>query len=263
MVRQVRDRLRRHPFQAAVDLPPLFARLGLATVAFAIAFDPAVSTLVPVWPFGVLLVIGLFTRVATVATVLGALKALSVALTPANVLLTLGIAALARRIRTQGSGPLAVDPLPWRDWFPRVDWDRLATLGRRLVKTRAGYYEQYSAFSLRLPLAFVLMPVGLSFVLGGTFPVALLGVAWMAVGAVVALGLLTPWAALAAAFVFPLAVPATGSTLWFAMAFGGLALAFIDDDRVSLDERLKRRGGLFPRVRREVVLEPAPVRPRR
>lgn len=260
MVRQVRERLRRHPFRAAVDMPPLMVRLGLATVAFVIAADPGIATLLPVWPFGVLLVVGLFTRLATIATVLAALKALSTALTPANLLLVLGVTALARRVRTQGAGPLALDPLPWRDWFPRVGWDRLGRLGKRALGRWVGYYEQYSAFSLRLPLAFVLMPVGLSFALRGTFPVQLLGFLFMAVGAAIAVGFLTPWSALAAALLFPLAAPVTGSGLWFAMSFGALALAFIDDDRVSVDRRLKERGGLLPRLRREVVLEAAPRR---
>lgn len=260
MVRRIRERLRRHPFQAAVDLPPLMCRLGLATVAFVIAADPGISTLVPVWPFGILLVLGLFTRIATVATVLAALKALSLAFIPSNFLLILGVAALARRVRTLGSGPLALDPLPFREWFPALPWDQWVTSAKKLAKTRSGYYATYSAFSLRIPLAFVLMPVGVSFAVRGPFPVQLLGFVFIAVGAVVALGFLTPWAALAAALVFPLAVPVTGQGLWFAMSFGALALMFIDDTRVSVDQHLRRRGGLFPRVKREVVLEPMPGR---
>lgn len=261
MVRQVRERLRRHAFQAAVDLPPFFARLGLATVAFVIAADPDVSTTVPVWPFGVLLVLGLFTRLATVATVLAALKALSVALNPANFLLTLGVAALARRVRTQGAGPLALDPLPFREWFPAVPWDRLVGWAKRATKARSGYYATYSAFSLRLPLAFTMMPVGVSFLVRGPFAAQLLGVVFLGVGAFVAAGFLTPWAALAAALVMPLAVPLTGNGLWFALAWGALALAFIDDTRVSVDQHLRKRGGLFPRVTREVVVEPKPRGP--
>jgi hypothetical protein len=123
---------------------------------------------------------------------------------------------------------------------------------------RAG--GRYATFALRIAVA---MPLLLGFpLLSAPNPlVAALGFAW-ALGAVgVALGLFAPWAGLYAALAFPLALPVGGVPAYLALSLGALALAVTTDDTLSVDGWLRaRRGGLFPTLRTEVVLEERPGR---
>ncbi|HEV8359676.1 MAG TPA: hypothetical protein VGR28_04385 [Candidatus Thermoplasmatota archaeon] len=114
--------------------------------------------------------------------------------------------------------------------------------------------ERYGPFALRVALAVALLAGGHLLTGAPLLLVAALGVAWMAVGVALALGFLTPWSALVAAIAFLLLLP-YGYLAPAGFAVAALGLALLDDDTLALDARLARRGGLFPSVRHEVVLE--------
>ena len=128
----------------------------------------------------------------------------------------------------------------------------LALLALRRRRHAAG---AYAVFALRLALALPLLTGGMALLRGPVLAQAL-GVAWLAGGLLLALGLLTPWVALYAALAMPLALRFGGSAAWVGLAVAALALALADDDRLSLDGLLAPRGGLFPTLRVEVLLEP-------
>lgn len=128
-------------------------------------------------------------------------------------------------------------------------------LALMLAGRRGATAGRYGAFALRVALSLALLGGGMV-LLRAPLPLAqALGAAWVAGGAALALGFLTPWAALYASLAFPLIVPA-GFYVPAGLALAALGLALTDDDLLSVDKLLRGRGGLFPTFRREVVLEP-------
>jgi uncharacterized membrane protein YphA (DoxX/SURF4 family) len=251
----------------AGSVNPFLARLGLALGMLLLPLQEGTATFLPVLPIAALLLVGAFTRTAALLALFGALRGIATALQVAGLLGSLPyvfgiltLTTLARRLIVAGPGAWAIDPLPWATWFPQVDWAGLAAKRDRFMARSQQRIRETPSFAFRFPYSFALLVIGELFVLRGDPLVAALGVAWMLGGLALALGFLTPWTALYCALVIPLAIPATGSWFWLAPAVGVLPVALVQDDRITLDRLLARRGGLFPAFRREVVLEP--VRPR-
>jgi hypothetical protein len=115
--------------------------------------------------------------------------------------------------------------------------------------------DRHAVFALRMAIALLLLAEGHLLAAQGPLLVQAVGVVWMAVGIAVAAGFLAAWAAVVAALVLPLALRA-GLVAPAAFALAALALALSDDDTLALDAWLARRGGLFPVVKQEVVVEP-------
>lgn len=247
----------RPPFSAARDVPPLLLRIGLAFIALTLPLGLLPRDPLPLWWVAIPLALGLFTRAFATLAVLGfATTAFAYLGDIPTFIAVFALAGVARILYVEGPGALAVDPLPLRAWLRLGPPGKAAALGAAGFARQRTFYADYRAYTYRMPLAFILLTAGLLFLLRGTVLVQALGVAWLAVGLAIAIGFLTPWAAVVAAFAFPLAAPATGQWFWLGLGLCVLALAFVEDDRVSLDRRLRRRGGLFPTMRREVVLEP-------
>lgn len=223
-------------FAAARDVPPLLLRAGLAVGAAALAPPPLGWLAAP-------LLLGLATRPAAA---LAALAFAAAALAPPDVptmVAALGLAALAAVLAREGGGALALDAPLAR---------RAPGLARLLAPAQA---PAYRAFGYRLALAFVLLTAGALLVLRGASPAQAVGLGWLIGGVGIALGLLLPWSAAWSALWLPIAVRLTDQGAWLGLGLCALALAFVEDDRVSVDAPLHRRGGLLPTVRREVVLE--------
>lgn len=125
-----------------------------------------------------------------------------------------------------------------------------------LLVARRGVSEaRYATFTLRIALAIALLG-GATLLWDAGLMAQAVAVVWAAGGLALALGFLTPWAALYAALFLPVALRFGGGFAWLGLASAALGLALSDDDTLAADAWLARRGGVFPVVRREVVVEP-------
>jgi hypothetical protein len=250
------------------DVPPLLLRIGLALVALLLAVDPRYHLPIPAWPFALLLLAGGFSRLNALLTLLfGIRAAVTPPLTPLNYLPIVTLGMMMRRITMLGPGELSLDAVLRRRGLLQLERFRKprdpGKEGRyaRLQARRRRNWRNYEGYILRVTLALVLLPIGLHFALRGPGWVALLGEAWLACGALLAAGLFTAWAAIAAAALLPLATLATGSPFWEGLPFAAVALLYMRYERVSLDEVLARRSAGFARLRWVRAPEPLPPGP--
>lgn len=254
------------------DIPPLLLRVGMGLLALLLAVDPRYHLPIPAWPFAVLLILGWYSRLNAVLTLLFGIRvAVAPPLTPLNYLPIVVLGVMMRRLTALGPGALSLDAWLQQRGLLQVQWRwprrKQRTASRDADAERAGRYARmqanrrrnwrdYEGPILRIALGLVLLPIGLHFALRGQGWVPLLGEAWLACGAMLAAGLLTAWAAVAAAALLPLATLATGSPFWEGLPFAAVALLYMRYDRVSLDALLARRSARSARLRREVVLGP-------
>jgi hypothetical protein len=223
-------RLVEEPGWTPRTLPPLLLRAALAAAAVLLGLAA------PPELMGVAAGVALLAALGVLLPLAGAGLA-GLAFLRADLALAVGLAGAATALALLGPGP----------------WSAGTRLRLRRGRDVLAPARRYAPFALRLALAAPLLGGGLVLMRGPLLAQAL-GVAWVLGGFAVALGFLAPWAGLYAALALPLAVPLGASPAWAGLALAGFALMFMDDERLALDGRLTRRGGLFPTVRSEVVL---------
>jgi len=217
------------------DLVPVLLRASLIAL---VLLDPLPPVPYPdiVRLFTIGLALGLLTRVYSATLVVRFVWAAAVQ--PGGLAVNgelLAMAGFALALALLGPGQLSLD----------------AKLRARLARPVA---ERFVPYALRISLALALLTQGTLLLFTGAFLAQAVGAVWLVLGLAVACGFLTGWAALASALALPLALR-FGFTRSVPLALGALALALAADSWFALDAWLARRGGLFPSVEQEVVLE--------
>jgi hypothetical protein len=228
----------------AAELAPPVLRAALCVVVLVLPLEPVpyaeVVRLFAV-PFALGFLLRVFTTTLWVRLVWAAFAAPG---GPAVNGELLGLAAMCTALFMSGAGPWSLDA-------------RLAARAPRLARPMPAYV----GFVLRVGLALALVTQGLLLLLFAPLLYQALGLAWLAWGAALALGVFTGWAALTAAPLLLLGAPFDPALAPLAMGAVALALLAQPGERIAFDPRLERRGGLFPTLRREVVLEERGGRP--